>query len=191
MYGIDSYCLGVRNNSFHQPQFDLNSSWLDFFAKVFIYVKERLFLKWYKGRKQFFPSHSIWSKSVSNNFSEKKIHRRESDGFLWQWSTTTGLGGNRNISFSWLTIFSFLFFFFFFCTIFQLLVLAIFGAGTIFQLLVLAIFGKFLEDSFLALFSASGLSNFWHGCHFSASGLSDFWQIFGGFVFGTFFSFWS
>jgi hypothetical protein len=26
MYGIDSYRLGVRNNSFHQPQFDLNSS---------------------------------------------------------------------------------------------------------------------------------------------------------------------
>ncbi len=25
-YGIDSYQLGVRNNSFHQPQFDPNSS---------------------------------------------------------------------------------------------------------------------------------------------------------------------
>ena len=33
--------------------------------------------------------------------------------------------------------------------IFQLLVLAIFGAGAIFQLLVLAIFGNFLEDLFL------------------------------------------
>ncbi len=67
----ESYLLGVRNNSFHQPQFDPNSSWVDFFEKVFKYVKERLFLKWYKGRKQFFPSHSIWSESVSNNFSEK------------------------------------------------------------------------------------------------------------------------
>ncbi len=67
----DSYPLGVRINSFHQPQFDLNSSWVDFFEKVFIYVKEKLFLKWYKGRKRLFPSHSIRSKSVSNNFSEK------------------------------------------------------------------------------------------------------------------------
>ncbi len=73
--------FGVRNNSFHQPQFDPNSSWLYFCEKVFIYVKERLFLKWYKERKGFFPSHSIWSESVSNNFSEKKNHRRESDGF--------------------------------------------------------------------------------------------------------------
>ena len=64
--------------------------------------------------------------------------------------------------------------FFIFCTIFQLLVLAIFGAGTIFQLLVLAIFGDFLEDLFLALFSASGLSDFWRGRHFPASGLSNF-----------------
>ncbi len=71
MYGIDSYLLGGRKNSFHQPQFDPNSSWLDFFEKVCIYVKERLFLKWYKGRKQFFLSHSIRSESISNNFSEK------------------------------------------------------------------------------------------------------------------------
>ena len=28
----------------------------------------------------------------------------------------------------------------------------------------------------MALFSASGLSDFWRGCHFSASGLSDFWR---------------
>ncbi len=67
--GNDSF--RVRNNSFHQHQFDPNSSWLDFFEKVFIYVKERLFLKWYKGRKRLFLSHSIWSKSVLNNFSEK------------------------------------------------------------------------------------------------------------------------
>ncbi len=52
----------------------------------------------------------------------------------------------------------------------------IFGAGAIFQLLVLAVFGNFLEDLFLVLFSASGLSDFWRGCHFSASGLSSFWQ---------------
>jgi hypothetical protein len=32
-------------NFFHQPQFDPNSSRLYFFEKVFIYVKERLFLK--------------------------------------------------------------------------------------------------------------------------------------------------
>ncbi len=73
----------------------------------------------------------------------------------------------------------------FFCAIFQLLVLAIFGAGAIFQLLILAIFGNFFEDSFLALFSASGISNFWRGCHFSASSLSNFWQFFGGFIFAT------
>ncbi len=73
----DSYPLGVRNNSFHQPQFDLNSSLVDFFEKVFIYVKERLFLKWYKGRKRFFPSHSIRSESVSNNFSEKVFAQKE------------------------------------------------------------------------------------------------------------------
>ncbi len=42
----DSYRLGVRNNSFHQPQFNPNSSWVDFVEKAFIYVKERLFLKW-------------------------------------------------------------------------------------------------------------------------------------------------
>jgi hypothetical protein len=53
----------------------------------------------------------------------------------------------------------------------------IFGAGAIFQLLVLAIFGDFSEDLFLALFSASGLRNFWRGRHFSASGLSNFWQF--------------
>jgi hypothetical protein len=40
-------------------------------------------------------------------------------------------------------------------------------------------------------FSASGRSDFWRGRHFSASGLSNFWQFFGGFVFGTFYSFWS
>ncbi len=187
MYGIDSYRLGVRNNSFHHPQFDLNSSWLYFFEKVFIYVKERLFLKWYKGRKWFFPSLSIWSKSVSNNISEKKNSPKRVRRF---WSTTTGLGGNREISFSWITIFSFFFIYLFiylfiFCAIFQLLVLAIFGAGAIFQLLVLAIFSNFSEDSFLALFSASGLSNFWRGRHFSASGLSNFWRFFGGFVFAT------
>ena len=38
MCGIESYCLGVRHNSFHQPQFDPNSSWVDFFEKVFINV---------------------------------------------------------------------------------------------------------------------------------------------------------
>ncbi len=48
-----------------QPQFNPISSWVDFFEKVFIYVKERLFLKWYKGRKRFFPLHSIWSERVS------------------------------------------------------------------------------------------------------------------------------
>jgi hypothetical protein len=74
---------------------------------------------------------------------------------------------------------------FFFFGAFQLLVVAIFGAGTIFQLLVLAIFGNFSEDLFLALFSASGLSNFWRGRHFSASGLSNFWQFFGGIVFAN------
>jgi hypothetical protein len=77
------------------------------------------------------------------------------------------------------------FLFFFFCAIFQLLVLAIFGAGAIFQLLVLAIFGDFLEDSFSALFSASGLRDFLRGRHFSASGLSNFWRFFGGFDFAT------
>ncbi len=82
-------------------------------------------------------------------------------------------------------LFIYLFIYLFICTIFQLLVLAIFGAGTIFQLLVLAIFGNFSEDLFLALFSASGLSNFWRWRHFSASGLSNFWQFFGGFVFAT------
>ena len=70
--------------------------------------------------------------------------------------------------------FQLLVFFFFFLRHFHLLVLAIFGVGAIFQLLVLAIFGNFLEDSFLALFSASGLSDFWPGRHFSASGLSNF-----------------
>ncbi len=78
-----------------------------------------------------------------------------------------------------------IFFTFFFYVIFLLLVLGIFGTGVIFQLLVLAIFGNFLEDSFLALFSASGLSDFLRGRHFSASGLSNFWQFFGGFVFAT------
>jgi hypothetical protein len=71
----------------------------------------------------------------------------------------------------------FIYLFIDFFSIFQLLVLAIFGAGAIFQLLILAIFGNFLEDSFLALFSASGLSDFWRGCHFSASGLGNFWQF--------------
>ncbi len=174
MYGIDSYCLSVRNSSFHQPQFDWNSSWLDFFEKVFIYVKERLFLKWYKGRKWFFPSHSIWSKSVSNNFSEKKNHQRESDNFL----------RNDPLQQDWVEIAIFCFrgslfsascFFFFFAPFFIF--------WSILQLLVLATFGDFLEDSFLALFSASGLSNFWRGRHFSASGLDNFWLFFGGFVF--------
>ncbi len=82
MYGIDSYYLGVEDNSFHQPQFDPNSSWVDFFEKVFMYVKERLFLKWYKGRKRFFLSHLIWSKSVSNNFSEKVFAKIKSLWFL-------------------------------------------------------------------------------------------------------------
>jgi hypothetical protein len=76
-------------------------------------------------------------------------------------------------------------FIYLFCAIFQLLVLAIFGAGAIFQLLVLSMFGNFSEDLFLALFSASGLSNFLRGRHFSASGLSNFWRFFGGFVFAT------
>ncbi len=83
------------------------------------------------------------------------------------------------------SLFSAIFFFFFLWAIFQLLVLAIFGAGAIFQLLVLAIFGNFSEDSFLAIFSASGLSDFWHGRHFSASGCSNLWRFFGGFVFAT------
>jgi hypothetical protein len=63
-------------------QFNPNSSWVDFFEKVFIHVKEKLFLKWYKGRKQFFPSHSIWSENVSNNFSEKVFAKIESLWFL-------------------------------------------------------------------------------------------------------------
>ncbi len=79
----------------------------------------------------------------------------------------------------------FIFIFLFFCAIFQLLVLAVFGAGAIFQLLVLGIFGNFLEDLFWALFSASGLSDFWRGRHFSASGLSNFWRFFGGLVSAT------
>ncbi len=54
----------------------------------------------------------------------------------------------------------------------------IFGAGAIFQLLVLAIFGNFLEDSYLALFLASGLRDFWRRPHFSASGLSNFFGNF-------------
>ncbi len=63
-------------------QFDPNSSWVDFIEKVFIYVKERLFLKWYKGRKRFFLSHSVWSKSISNNFSEKVFAKIKSLWFL-------------------------------------------------------------------------------------------------------------
>ncbi len=99
----------------------------------------------YKGRKGFFLSHSIWSKSVSNNFSVKKFRQRESDGF----------SRNDSLQQDWVEIARFHFrgslfsAFFFFCAIFQLLVLAVFGAGAIFQLLVLAIFGDFLEDSFL------------------------------------------
>ncbi len=63
-------------------KFDPNSSWVDFFEKVFIYAKERLFLKWYKGRKWFFLSHSIWSKSVSKIFSEKVFAKIKSLWFL-------------------------------------------------------------------------------------------------------------
>ncbi len=117
------------------------------------------------------------SESVSNNFSEKKIFTQESP---------TVFSINDSLQQDWVEIARFRFrgslflafiYLFFFCAIFQLLVLAIFGAGAIFQLLVLATFGDFLEDSFLALFSASGLSDFWRGRHFLASGLSDFWRF--------------
>jgi hypothetical protein len=74
--------FGCKKNFFHQPQFDPNSSWVDFFEKVFIYVKERLFLKWCKDRKRFFPSHSIWSESISHSVSETVFATIKSLWFL-------------------------------------------------------------------------------------------------------------
>ena len=70
---ICSWMIKVGNDSFLQTQFGPKASETisqrRFFPKLFI-CKRKIH---HKGRKQFFPTDSIQSKSVWNNFSEKVL----------------------------------------------------------------------------------------------------------------------